>query len=70
MTVGPGKYDKWAKKILVEEEAGAVLVMVFKGEGGAGISFAGEIIWAERVPEILRAVADEMDVDFEDHNAN
>ena len=63
MAIGPGKYDDLATYVREQSQAKGVVVIVFDGNKGGGFSaqFADPAM-ATRVPDVLRQVADQMDI--------
>ena len=67
MAIGPGKYDDLATYCLTETNAEAVVVIVFNGNRGSGLSAKEGVIDFEvalgssmvqrKLPAVLRAVA-------------
>lgn len=65
---GKGKYDKECELVYDlckmdanEDSATGVMVIVFNGKKGHGFSAIMTPHMSERVPKVIRAVADEMD---------
>lgn len=73
MAIGPGKYDKLAEMCIATTNAKAVVVIVFEGNRGNGMSMkldltaefeiAGQLAIIKRLPGVLRNVADSIDRD-------
>lgn len=61
MALGPGKYDAECTRLMVEEHAEAVLLIVIGGKRGAGFSCQATPEVAFSLPRILRQVADEIE---------
>ena len=70
MAIGPGKYDELANYCLKESEADAVVVIIFGGNKGSGMSgkekvvglptdyeIAGKPYHLKKLPTVLRHVA-------------
>jgi hypothetical protein len=64
MAIGPGKYDKECVSVLLRTGAEAVVLCVLRGKEGSGFSCnARGIEIQQRLPELLRLIADEIEKD-------
>lgn len=61
MALGPGKYDTECTKLMVDEHADGVILVVIGGKRKSGFSCQAvpEVVFI--LPKILRAVADELE---------
>lgn len=57
MAIGPGKYDPECTRIMQEQDAQIVLVIVVDGKRGNGFSCQCTPEWLVAVPQLLRSVA-------------
>jgi hypothetical protein len=57
----PGKYDKLCSYVRTEADAHGAVVIIFGGNLGTGFSCEAESDVVGLLPEILRAVADEIE---------
>lgn len=65
MPTGAGKYDIHCSRILSEEDADAVVVMVINGHKGNGFSVnSADPVLALHLPAILREMADSIEQDL------
>ena len=64
--MGAGKYGKAALEAMVATRADTLMLIVLNGHSGSGFSFAhsGTAPQLERVPAILREVADSIERDL------
>jgi hypothetical protein len=61
---GPGKYDDLCTEARLKAEAiGCVLILV-GGNKGQGFACQGPIEFLQTLPDVLRAVADQIEVDM------
>lgn len=74
MARGPGKYDKLAERCITEADAEAVVLIVFSGNKGSGMSASVKLVpefevamrnleVIARLPGVLRNVADHIEKD-------
>ena len=63
MSLGPGKYDALCKEVLVRTKAAGVLMVILDGELGSGCPCKMDQTALERMPALLRRVADSMEGD-------
>ena len=61
MALGPGKYDDLVSEIMERTKADGIILAVFGGEGGDGFEAQLPFPLTERIPDILRAMADEIE---------
>ena len=59
--IGPGKYDELCSYVRAQAGAHGAVVIVFGGNLGTGFSCEAESEVVRLLPEILRAVADEIE---------
>jgi hypothetical protein len=58
---GPGKYDDLCKQIKDSTKAKGLLLVILDGDRGTGASCKMDFEIVKQMPNILRAVADEME---------
>jgi hypothetical protein len=61
MPIGPGKYDDEATRVRESTGAQAVLVAVIDGVLGTGFSVQAPLHIAQRLPRVLRDIANEIE---------
>jgi UDP-N-acetylglucosamine:LPS N-acetylglucosamine transferase len=66
MAQGPGKYDVFATMTRNATSAEGVIVIVLGGSKGSGFSVQASPEVTQRLPEMLRMVADEIERDLGD----
>ena len=66
MAIGPGKYDLYSSAIQVATNAPGVAVIVIGPPEISGFSITGTAGITKLLPNILREIADQMDVDVKD----
>ena len=67
MPLGPGIYDKYCKDVLIDTQAGGVLLIVLDGKNGSGFSAdyrADRVDLMLELPNILRNMAEQIEVDI------
>lgn len=64
MPIGPGKYDDEATTVREQTDASGIILVVLEGRKGTGFSVQapGHVLFT--LPEILRALADQIDEDI------
>jgi hypothetical protein len=63
MAIGPGRYDDIATKVFEEvgiKGRGGVIVMVFDGNKGTGLSCKADLATTKKLPDILEMLAREI----------
>jgi hypothetical protein len=65
MPLGLGKYDASCTKVREETGAEGVFLAVFDGEKGTGFSVQAPLELVEKLPEILRKTARQIEESFE-----
>lgn len=61
MPLGPGKYDPECTRVMQDQQADAVLLIVVNGKKGNGFSLQSIPEWVLKVPELLRDVANDIE---------
>lgn len=67
MPIGPGKYDELCSYVLEKSKARAAVVIIISGDRGPGMSvkedfsLAGGRYHIERLPKVLRKIANEIE---------
>lgn len=62
--IGPGKYDDVATMAREQAKAAGVILAIIGGQRGSGFSVQADIETALAVPDILRAMADQIERDM------
>lgn len=62
--IGPGKYDVVCTAARVLAEAKGAIVIIIQGNEGNGFSVQLPPDYAERIPRVLREVADGIEADL------
>jgi len=65
MSLGPGRYDASCTKVREETRAEGVFLAVFDGEKGTGFSVQAPIDLVEKLPNILRNTARQIEESFD-----
>jgi hypothetical protein len=55
--IGAGKYDPETQELLEKLRAKAIVLMVFDGERGFGMSVKSDVQFLRQLPDILRRTA-------------
>lgn len=63
--IGPGVYDNECTEVRLGTEAEGVILLVFGGRVGNGFSVQGPLEFHLRIPALLRAMADQIERDFQ-----
>ena len=64
MVMGPGKFDEYCTQIRAETGAIGAVVIVFSGPGESGFSVQGPAPVQEALPQVLRHMAEEIEIDL------
>ena len=67
MPAGPGKYDDAATLVRKRTGAAGVVLLVVNGSKGSGFSVQATPALTAELPKLLRAMADEIDVQSQLH---
>lgn len=70
MAEGPGKYDSWTTLVRSGVHAEGVVVAVVNGIHGSGFSCQGSKEFHQRIPTILRTMADQIENDNQEKETN
>jgi hypothetical protein len=70
MPVGPGKYDDLCTLVIEKAEAHGAIVLVFGGNRGSGFSVQAPVEVLNELPNILRTVADQIELDRKKEGLN
>lgn len=63
MALGPGRYSQQAERVMHDENASMVILMVLNGQRGSGFDVVGDVgvVTNGKVVELLRFMADEIE---------
>lgn len=62
--IGPGKYDLECTAVRLGTTAKGAIVIVIDGDRGSGFSVQGPREIQEKLPEVLRFMADQIEADL------